>query len=46
MTCSDVSLVLEKGYCSRKDTCDPGSFVGETGCDKCTDNCLICENVF
>jgi proprotein convertase subtilisin/kexin type 5 len=31
-SCSDVSLILQNGYCSKNIPCDPGFFLGETSC--------------
>lgn len=46
MSCSDVSLVLEKGYCSKNSPCNFGFFLDNGQCTKCLDNCLDCESVF
>lgn len=44
--CSDISLVLEKGYCVRNSPCDFGFFLDSGSCSKCTDNCIDCTNIF
>lgn len=44
--CSDVSLVLENGYCSKNSPCNPGFFLDNGVCTKCLDNCIDCDNVF
>lgn len=46
LSCSDVSLILQNGYCSKNTPCDPGFFMGEASCEKCTDNCIICDDIF
>lgn len=46
LSCSDVSLVLEKGYCSKNSPCNFGFFLDNGQCTKCLDNCLDCESVF
>lgn len=47
--CSDVSMILQNGYCTKNSPCDPGFFLDENNtktCQKCTDNCIICDNIF
>lgn len=47
--CSDVSLILQNSFCSKNNPCDPGFWIDETTekvCKKCTDNCIICDDIF
>jgi len=44
--CSDISLVLEKGFCAKNTPCGLGFFVDAGGCTKCTDYCIDCNNQF
>lgn len=49
LSCSDVSLILQNGFCTRNTPCDPGFFLDETytqTCQKCSDNCIICDDIF
>jgi hypothetical protein len=42
-------LVLQNGYCTKNSPCDPGFFIDETNtktCQKCSDNCIICDDIF
>lgn len=51
LSCSDVSLILQNGYCTKNSPCDPGFYLQSpteqgSSCQKCTDNCIICDDIF
>lgn len=46
LSCSDVSLVLQKGFCTKPSPCTFGYFLDNTQCVRCIDNCIDCESNF